>query len=66
MGKEYTTAARISGCGAAGLIFRHLIPNILPQCIVYMSTGVASAIIIISSFSFLGLGLHLALPNGVL
>ena len=45
MGKEYITAARISGCGTAGLIFRHLIPNILPQCIVYMSTGVASAII---------------------
>lgn len=57
MGKEYITAARISGCGTAGLIFRHLIPNILPQCIVYMSTGVASAIIMISSFSFIGLGL---------
>ena len=57
MGKEYITAARISGCGTAGLIFRHLIPNILPQCIVYVSTGVASAIIMISSFSFLGLGL---------
>ena len=57
MGKEYITAARISGCSTVSLIFRHLIPNILPQCIVYMSTGVASAIIMISSFSFLGLGL---------
>lgn len=57
MGKEYITAARISGCSMVSLIFRHLIPNILPQCIVYMSTGVASAIIMISSFSFLGLGL---------
>ena len=36
MGKEYITSARISGCGTTGLIFRHLIPNILPQCIVYM------------------------------
>lgn len=61
MGKDYMLAARISGCGTAKLIARHLIPNILPQFFVYLSTGVASSILMVSSFAFLGLGL----PAGV-
>ena len=61
MGKDYILAARISGCGKLKLIVRHLIPNILPQFFVYLSTGVASSILMVSSFAFLGLGL----PAGV-
>lgn len=61
MGKDYVLAARICGCGPAKLIIRHLIPNILPQFFVYLSTGVASSILMVSSFAFLGLGL----PHGV-
>lgn len=61
MGRDYIVAARISGCSTFQIIIRHLIPNIMPQFLVYVSTGVASAIIMISSFSFLGLGL----PSGV-
>ena len=61
MGRDYIIAARISGCSTFQIIIRHLIPNIMPQFLVYVSTGVASAIIMISSFSFLGLGL----PSGV-
>lgn len=54
--KDYITAAKIAGCGNCGVIFRHIIPNILPQCVVYLSTGVASVILLVSGFSFLGLG----------
>lgn len=61
MGRDYILAARISGCGTLKIIYRHLIPNIMPQYLVYVSTGVASAILMVSSFSFLGLGL----PAGV-
>ena len=39
------------------LILRHIVPNILPQYLVYFSTGVGSAILTVSGFSFLGLGL---------
>ena len=63
MGKEYILAARISGCGTLKLIFKHLIPNILPQFIVYFSTGIASAILMVSSFAFLGLGLPSGTPE---
>ena len=57
MGRDYILAARISGCGTLKIVIRHLIPNIMPQFLVYLSTGVASAILMVSSFSFLGLGL---------
>ncbi len=57
MGKDYILAARMTGCGTLKLIIFHLIPNILPQFIVYLSTGVASSIIMVSGFAFLGLGL---------
>lgn len=63
MGKDYILAARISGCNTGKLVFRHLIPNILPQFLVYVSTGVASSIIMVSSFAFLGLGLPSGTPE---
>lgn len=61
MGKDYLLSARICGCGTVKLIVEHLIPNIMPQFLVYLSTGVASSILMVSSFAFLGLGL----PAGV-
>lgn len=55
-GKDYVTASKIAGCSDVRIIMHHIIPNILPQCIVYLSTGIASLILMVSSFSFLGLG----------
>lgn len=63
MGKDYILAAKISGCSTAGLIFKHIIPNIIPQFVVYLSTGIAAAILMVSSFSFLGLGLPSGTPE---
>ncbi len=65
MGKDYILSARICGCGTFKLIFKHLIPNIFPQFIVYLSTGVASSILMVSSFAFLGLGLPAGTADGV-
>lgn len=63
MGKDYILAARIDGCSTVKLVFRHLIPNVLPQFIVYLSTGVASSIIMVSGFAFIGLGLPAEVPE---
>lgn len=57
MGRDYILAARISGCSTFQIIVKHLIPNIMSQFLVYISTGVASAILMVSGFSFLNLGL---------
>lgn len=63
MGRDYILAARIAGCSTSKIIFRHLIPNIMPQFLVYVSTSVASTILMVSSFSFLGLGLPAGTPE---
>ena len=63
MGKEYILGARIAGSGTIRIIFRHVIPNIMPQYLIYASTGVASAILTVSGFSFLGLGLPAGTPE---
>ena len=55
--KEYIEAARISGASSIRIVVMHLIPNVLPQFIVYFTTGIASVIISISGFAFLGVGL---------
>ena len=52
--KDYIMAAKISGCGGLRIILCHIIPNIVPQCIILLCTGIASLILMISGFSFLG------------
>ncbi|MFQ9472950.1 MAG: ABC transporter permease subunit [Oscillospiraceae bacterium] len=49
---------RMSGCSELRIVFRHIIPNILPHLLVLYSTGLSSIIIMISSYAFLGLGLE--------
>lgn len=56
-GKEYIEAARISGSSGLRIVPRHLIPNVFPQFVVYFTTGIATAIMSVSSFAFLGVGL---------
>ncbi len=63
MSREYILAARISGCSTPKIVFQHLLPNIAPQFLVYVSTSVASSIIMVSSFAFLGLGLPAGTPE---
>ncbi len=54
--KEYVQAARSMGAGAARIIVRHVLPNVLSPLIVQASVGIAYAILIEASLSYLGLG----------
>ncbi|TWA57368.1 peptide/nickel transport system permease protein [Azospirillum baldaniorum] len=53
---EFVLAARSLGYGPARLIFREMLPNALPPVIVTTSVLVATAILIESALSFLGMG----------
>ena len=53
----------VSGASDLQIVVRHLIPNVLPQFIVYFTTGIATAIMSISSFAFLGVGLIAGTPE---
>lgn len=54
--QEFMVAAEATGIRASRRIFRHLIPNVMPQLIVSMTMGLGSTIITEATLSFLGLG----------
>ncbi len=54
--RPFMDAAKVSGASNARLIFIHLFPNVLPFTFLYMTIGVAGAILTEASLSFLGLG----------
>lgn len=53
---DYAIAARSLGLGSSRIIFRHLAPNCLAPVLVTATFGVAGAILVESSLSFLGFG----------
>ncbi len=54
--QEFMVAAEASGIRASRRIFKHLIPNVIPQLIVTMTMSLGSTIITEATLSFLGLG----------
>lgn len=54
--QEFMTAAEACGISVYRRIFKHLIPNVIPQLIVICTMGLGSTIILESTLSFLGLG----------
>lgn len=54
--QEFMTAAEACGISIYRRIFKHLIPNVIPQLIVICTMGLGSTIIMESTLSFLGLG----------
>jgi len=54
---QYVEAARSVGAPSVRILFRHLLPNVLPLGIVLMTTGLGAAILAESALSFLGLGI---------
>lgn len=54
--QDYMVAAESTGLTSRRKIFKHLIPNVMPQLIVQATMGLGSVIITESTLSFLGLG----------
>ena len=54
--QEYMAAAEACGLSVSRRIFKHLIPNVVPQMIVTCTMGLGSVIIMEATLSFLGLG----------
>jgi peptide/nickel transport system permease protein len=53
---DFVTAAEALGAGRTRIMFRHILPNALAPVLVPITFGIASAILIESSLSFLGFG----------
>ena len=53
--KSYIDAARVAGGGDRHIIFRHIVPNVLPLSFLYMMFGITGAITLEATLSFFGL-----------
>jgi peptide/nickel transport system permease protein len=59
----FVDAARVMGVGDIGIMARHVFPNILAPLVVVATLGIATAIIVGASLSFLGLGAQPPTPE---
>lgn len=52
---DFVQAARSLGAGGRRIIFRHMLPNVIPPAIVLAARDVGSVVILESAFTFIGL-----------
>jgi len=57
--QEFIVATEVMGLPTWRKIFKHLIPNVMPQLIVNMTLGLGSIILYESTLSYLGLGVQI-------
>jgi peptide/nickel transport system permease protein len=60
---EFITASRVVGTSSREIAMRHLLPNIFGPLTVVATFGVAQAILLEASLSFLGLGVRPPVPS---
>jgi peptide/nickel transport system permease protein len=60
---EFVDAARIIGARDGRIMFRHILPQVVPSIIVAATLNVAFAILTESAISYLGLGIRPPLPS---
>ncbi len=60
---EYIMAARVLGTSKLKVLFKHILPNVVPITIVSMTLNLSYAILSESSLSYLGLGIQPPTPS---
>ena len=60
---DFIIAARAIGVSYLRILFKHLMPNVLPLILVQASLGISGAILAESGLSFLGLGVQPPTPS---
>ena len=61
--QEYVEAARAIGASNTHIIAKYIFPNVLAPIIVQATLGVATAILLAASLSFLGIGIEPPTPE---
>jgi peptide/nickel transport system permease protein len=61
--KDYIEAAHCLALSNRRIVFRHLLPNVLPPLLVVGTVQVAHAILLEATLSFLGIGLPITKPS---
>lgn len=61
--REYVDAARAAGLSHGRIIFRHLLPNVITQAIVFAMSDIVLDILAIVTLGYLGLGVQPPTPD---
>lgn len=61
--RDFVQAARLAGLSHTWIIFRHILPNAMAPVLITATLGIAGAILVESSLSFLGLGVQPPMPS---
>ncbi len=56
--REFISAARLAGASTTRILYRHILPNAMGPVLVTATLGIAGAILVESSLSFLGIGVQ--------
>lgn len=60
---DYVEAARLIGADSGRIIARHILPNVAPLMIVWLSLAIPSLILTEATLSFLGFGVRVPMPS---
>lgn len=60
---QFVEAARASGCNDGRILFRYLLPNVIPIVLALAPLTIASGILVEASLSFLGVGVRPPTPT---
>jgi peptide/nickel transport system permease protein len=55
--REYILSAKVLGVSSIGIMFKHLLPNIMPTILVLAALDLGANILALAALSFLGLGM---------
>jgi peptide/nickel transport system permease protein len=61
--REFIDAERALGAGRARILFRHMLPHLLPTIIVWGTLGISTTVLLEATLSFLGIGVQPPTPS---
>lgn len=61
--QDFVALARVSGCSDLKIMFRHILPNVLPSMLVISTLQIGFIIVLEASLSFLGVGIPPPTPT---
>jgi peptide/nickel transport system permease protein len=61
--QDFVALARIAGCSRLSIMFRHIVPNLMPSVLVLATLHVGYVIVLEAALSFLGVGIPPPTPS---
>ncbi len=61
--REFIDAERAIGAGRARILFRHVLPHLVPTIIVWGTLGISTTVLLEATLSFLGVGVQPPTPS---